>query len=67
VNSLRNKEEDDMATFTLDATYTLNESEAKMIAETPRRKVVETGIFNDLDLSKSDRIKRAASILDSRR
>ncbi|MED3792415.1 hypothetical protein P4571_08160 [Niallia alba] len=47
--------------------YTLNESEAKMIAETPRRKVVKTGIFNDLDLTKSDRIKRAASILDSRK
>lgn len=47
-------------------TYTLNESEAKMIAETPRRKVVETGIFNDLDLSKSDRIKRATEILKNR-
>ncbi|MGN8845218.1 hypothetical protein ACTNDN_20660 [Niallia sp. HCP3S3_B10] len=56
-----------MATFTLDATYTLNESEAKMLAETPRRKVVDTGIFNDLNLTKSDRIKRAANILDSRR
>lgn len=56
-----------MATYVLDATYTLNESEAKMILETPRRKVVETGVLNDLTLSKSDRIKRAADILNSRR
>jgi len=46
--------------------YTLKEAEVKMIAETPRRKVVETGIFNDLDLSKSDRIKRATKILKNR-
>lgn len=36
-----------MATYFLDDTSTLNESEAKMILDTPRRKVIETGVLND--------------------
>ena len=46
--------------------YTLNESEAKMIADASPRKIAESGVLNDLSLSKSDRIQRAAKILKNR-
>jgi hypothetical protein len=62
-----NEEEKKLATHALDTTYTLNEREAKKILETPRKRISESNIFNDLKLSRTERIQHAANILNSRK
>ncbi|WP_158701661.1 hypothetical protein [Lentibacillus sp. Marseille-P4043] len=56
-----------MATKALETNYTLNEYEAKEILMTPRKLIKESHIFNDINLSREEKIKHAASILKSRR
>jgi hypothetical protein len=67
VNVCEEREEIEMATQTIGLDYTLNEIEANKIAMTPRRKIKESGIFDDSKLSEIERIKRATHILKSRR
>lgn len=61
------KEEDELATQVLETQYTLNEQEAIQILETPLKSITETNVFNDINLSRADRIKHAANILNSRK
>ena len=61
------KEEQEMATETLCKHYTINEEEANLILNTKPIKIKESGIFNDLNLSKRERLAHAASILNSRK
>ncbi|MEK5107206.1 hypothetical protein MHI57_10680 [Cytobacillus sp. FSL K6-0129] len=56
-----------MATQVLETQYTLNEQEAIQILETPLKSITETNVFNDINLSRADRIKHAANILNSRK
>jgi hypothetical protein len=62
------KEEDvEMATETYNSQFILNEEDSKRIISTPRGKINETKVFNDLKLNKSDRIANASRILSSRK
>jgi hypothetical protein len=61
------KEEKDMATKALDTNFTLNESEAMEIIRAPRRMIKESKIFNDIKLSRDEKIKHASNILNSRK
>lgn len=62
-----NEEEKDMATKALDTNFTLNESEAIEILRAPRRTIKESTIFNDLKLSREEKVKHASKILNSRK
>lgn len=61
------KENKKMATNAIDKHFTLNEQTAKKILMTPRTKLPEINVFNDITLRKSDRISHAANILKSRK
>jgi len=64
-----NKEDVEMATIT-DTMYdrfTLNEEEVDRIIATPRTEIPEVNVFNDIMLSKKERIAHAANILKKRK
>lgn len=61
------KEEKEMATEVLEQYFTLNEEEANKILKTPRTIIKENNIFNDIHLTKKERIAHAANILSSRK
>ena len=61
------EDEKDMATKTLDTKFTLNESEAMEILKTSRRVIKESNIFNDIKLSRTEKVKHASDILESRK
>lgn len=46
------------------ADWTLNEEQVKKIVETEPIKVPESKVFNDIHLSKEERIKHAKEILE---
>ncbi|WP_197280087.1 hypothetical protein [Bacillus sp. FJAT-27251] len=56
-----------MATSTIFDPYTLTESDVQKLLKTPRTKIPETNLFNDIKLSNKDRIRHAESILKSRK
>ncbi|MED4687412.1 hypothetical protein [Peribacillus frigoritolerans] len=56
-----------MATTTMDERFTLNEKELDQIIATPRTKIPEVNIFNDIKLPKKERIAHAANILKNRK
>jgi hypothetical protein len=62
-----NREEKDMATETLKRNYTLNEHEAQKILSTPRTIIKQSNVFNDIHLSKKERVAYAKNILKSRK
>ncbi|WP_230129808.1 hypothetical protein [Bacillus sp. CECT 9360] len=47
--------------------FTLNEDEVDKIIATPRTKIPEVNVFNDIMLSKKERIAHAANILKRRK
>lgn len=59
------EEEMDMATTAITGKFVLNEDEVTQILETPRKKIRQTNAFNDLNLTKDERIAHAANILKS--
>ncbi len=61
------KEEFELATKALDFSYALSETDANKILTTPRKRIKEMNVFNDLKLPRAERIKLAKSILDSRK
>ncbi|WP_142383385.1 hypothetical protein [Bacillus sp. V3-13] len=56
-----------MATSTLYERFTLNESEVKQIISTPRTQITEINVFNDVKLTKEERVAHSANILKSRK
>ncbi|MFK4388807.1 hypothetical protein ABH916_000735 [Peribacillus frigoritolerans] len=56
-----------MATTTMDERFTLNEKELDQIIATPRTVIPEVNVFNDIMLSKKERIAHAANILKRRK
>jgi hypothetical protein len=61
------KEEVEMATETINNRFTLNEEESKKIIASPRTKIKESNVLNDIKLNKSERIANASRILNSRK
>ncbi|WP_132005302.1 hypothetical protein [Mesobacillus foraminis] len=61
------KENRDMATATIYDTFTLNEDAIRKIISSPRTKIKESGVFNDLKVSETERLANAQRILNSRR
>lgn len=47
-----------------DEVSTLNEEECKLILNTPPIEIKESGVFNDIHLSKEERVEHARRILD---
>ncbi|MBN8208927.1 hypothetical protein JI666_09235 [Bacillus sp. NTK071] len=54
-----------MATIAITRKFVLNEEEVTQILATPRKEIRQTNAFNDLNLSKDERVTHAANILKS--
>jgi hypothetical protein len=61
------KEDVEMATETIFKPFTLDEKASKKIISSPRTKIRQTNVFNDIKLNKTERIANAARILHSRK
>ncbi|GAA0442097.1 hypothetical protein GCM10008983_18970 [Lentibacillus halophilus] len=59
-----NKEDEDMATVSLEEKYTINEREAKCIANAPKTKVKIPSYAKKFQLSSREREKRASEVLN---
>lgn len=57
----------EMATETIFQRFTLDENESRKILSTPRTRINETNVFNDIKLSKKERMANAKRILNSRK
>lgn len=60
-------DEKDMATETILKPFYLDEEMAKKIISAPRTVIKESGVYNDLKVSKSERLANAKRILNSRK
>lgn len=56
-----------MATKTITEHYTIGKSASKKLISSPRIKIKQTDVFNDIKLNKSEKIAHAAKILSARR
>lgn len=64
---MREKEDIEMATETIFERFVLDEKATEKIISSPRTKIKQTNVFNDIKLNKSERIANAARILSSRK
>ena len=64
---MRKKEDVEMATETIFKPFVLDEDAIRKIISSPRTKIKESGIYNDLKVSESERLENAKRILNSRR
>ncbi|WP_404430730.1 hypothetical protein [Sutcliffiella horikoshii] len=62
-----NEEEKDVASSTINKRFTVSESEVQKILSTPSTKLPTNTTFNDLQLTKEERIAHASTILNSRK
>ncbi|HHW37974.1 MAG TPA: hypothetical protein GXX18_12135 [Bacillales bacterium] len=57
----------EMATETIYERFTIDENESRKIISTPRTKINETNVFNDIKLNRKERMANARRILNSRK
>ena len=62
-----NREDFEMATETIYERFTLNEEDSRKIISSPRIKIKESNVLNDIKLTREERLANAARILNSRK
>jgi hypothetical protein len=64
---MSNREDFEMATETIYERFTLNEEDSRKIISSPRTKIKESNVLNDIKLTREERLANAARILNSRK